>query len=189
MKRILFGTTLLALSTSSAAWANDWTGWYAGGQIGYSYGEFDLSSVTTPGNFDTDGVLGGFMFGYLRDYGDWVAGLELQYDFSDISFNEPTGSGSFDGIARVKARAGRDLGRGLAYLSVGVVYTNFDGLTGVTNIDFDDPGVSAGLGYDFQINENWVVGGEYQWHSFTDFGGPNNDVTFNTIHIRAAYRF
>ena len=84
---------------------------------------------------------------------------------------------------------GRDLGRGLAYLSVGVVYTNFDGLTGVTNIDFDDPGVSAGLGYDFQINENWVVGGEYQWHSFTDFGGPNNDVTFNTIHIRAAYRF
>ena len=189
MKRILLCSTLLMGASSTAALAGDWTGWYAGGQIGYSYGEFDLNSVTTPGDFDADGVIGGFMGGYLQDYGDWVAGVELQYDFSDISFNEASGSGSFDGIARLKARAGRDFGNSLGFISVGVVYTNFDGVTGVTDIDFDDPGVVAGVGYEYQINQNWVVGGEYMWHQFLDFGADGNDVTFNTLHVRASYRF
>merc|ERR1711974_517710 len=80
-----------------------------------------------------------------------VAGVELQYDFSDISYDEPSGSGSFDGIARVKARAGRDFGNSLGFISVGLAYTNFDGVTGVTDIDFDDPGVVAGVGYEYQI--------------------------------------
>ena len=77
MKRALLCSVALLASTSTAALAGDWTGWYAGGQLGYSYGEFDLDSVTTPDSFDADGVIGGFMGGYLRDYGDWVIGLEL----------------------------------------------------------------------------------------------------------------
>lgn len=189
MKHLLLGSAALALSTSTAAVAGEWTGWYAGAQLGYSYGEFDLDSVTSPDSFDTDGVVGGVTGGYMRDYGLWVAGVELQYDFADLSYSEESGSGSFDGIARVKARFGRDFGRGLGYVSAGVVYTNFDGEDGLTDLSFDDPGYSVGVGYDYQVTENWVVGGEYQFHQFNDFGEDGNDVSFNTLHVRALYRF
>ncbi len=164
----------------------NWEGGYVGGQLGYGFGEFD---VTPPNTFDTDGVIGGFHVGYLWDFGDWVVGPELQYDWSDLSFNSGGNSGSFDGIARLKVRGGRDLGDGLLYASAGVAYTNFDGVSGVTNIDFDDPGYVVGVGYDYKVSEDWVVGGEYQYHKFDDFGAAGNDVDFGTVHLRASYKF
>ena len=164
----------------------DWTGFYLGGQLGYGFGEFDLGEVD---DFDTDGIVGGFMAGYRYDFGEWVLGAELQYDWSDLSISGSDASGDFDGIARLKGMVGYDLGASLVYGTAGVAYTNFDGLSGVDDIDFDDPGYVLGFGYDYQINTNWVVGVEYQFHQFDDFGADDNDVSFNTIHARAYYQF
>ncbi len=175
----------MILSPGPAPVSSDWQGGYAGVQLGYGFGEFSLDTD----DFDTDGVIGGFHAGYLWDNGAWVFGPELQYDFSDLSIDSGTGSGTFDEIARLKFRVGRDMGQGLLYGSAGVAYANFDGIDGVTSIDFDDPGYVIGLGYDYRMTEAWTVGGEYQWHKFDDFGTAGNDVDFSTLHLRASYNF
>lgn len=163
----------------------DWQGGYAGVQLGYGFGEF---SVDTD-DFDADGIVGGLHLGYNWDLGDWVVGPELQYDAGDLSFDDEDGEGSFDNIARLKMRAGRDLGQGLLYGSAGLAYTNFDGVSGVTDIDFDDPGYVVGVGYDYKMSESWTLGGEYQYHMFDDFGEDGNDVDFSTVHLKASYNF
>lgn len=211
MKRILFATTIMT-SVGGMAMAGavdgavsdpviapapvvvatpvsgDWSGAYGGLQLGYGFGEFD-PDPTNIGELDSDGVVGGFHLGYNWDFGQWIAGAELQYDASDLSVDDGTTSGNFDGIARLKGRMGYDLGNSMVYGSAGVAYTNFDGFDGVTDIDFDDPGYVVGVGYDYKVNENWVLGAEYQHHMFDDFGAPGNDVDFGTVHVRASYQF
>lgn len=189
MKRSLLYSTILSISTATGAMAGDWTGWYAGGQIGYSFGEFELNNFNQLSDFDADGAVGGLMGGYLQDYGDWVVGIEVQLEGADISINNGGTTGSFDGIARIKARGGRDFGNGLLYGTVGVAYTDFGGVSGLTSIDFDDPGLVVGLGYDYQLASNWVLGAEYQYHRFNDFGANGNVVEFGTVQARVAYRF
>ncbi len=165
--------------------SGDWQGGYAGLQLGYGFGDFSFNVD----DFDTDGVIGGIHAGYLWDMGTWVIGPEFQYDAADLSFDTSTGSGSFDEIARLKLRVGRDMEQGLFYGSAGVAYANFDGVSGITDIDFDDPGYVVGVGYDYRMNSNWVLGGEYQFHKFNDFGADGNDVDFSTVHLRASYQF
>ena len=172
----------------AAAPAADWSGPYAGLQLGYGFSELNLD----PGDIDeldSDGVIGGFHIGYLWDFGDWVVGPELQYDAAELSVDGDSGSGSFDEIARLKVRAGRDLGQSMVYGSAGFAYTNFDGLSGVDDIDFEEPGYVLGVGYDYRLNQGWTVGAEYQWHRFNDFGFDGNDVDLQTVHLRASYNF
>lgn len=165
--------------------SGDWGGGYGGVQLGYGTADF----TTSVDDYDSDGVIGGFHLGYNWDFGDWVVGPELQYDFTDLSIDSGTGTGSFDEIARLNLRAGRDLGRGLLYGSVGVAYANFDGVSGALSGDLEDPGYVLGVGYDYKLNDDWSVGGQYQYHQFDDFGADGNDVDFGTAHLRATYNF
>lgn len=163
----------------------DWTGGYAGVQLGYGTADF----TTDVDDYDADGVIGGFHAGYLWDFGQWVVGPELQYDWTDLAIDSGNGSGDFEEIARLTVRAGRDLGQGLLYGSAGLAYANFDGVSGALSGDLDDPGWVLGLGYDYKLTDNWVVGGQYQYHQFDDFGADGNDVDFGTFHLRASYQF
>ncbi len=175
------------IAPAPAAPSADWSGFYVGGQLGYGFGElsFDVD------DFDLDGVIGGFHAGYLWDTGQFVFGPEIQYDFADLTVTDADGNtGSFDEILRLKLRGGAEVGpRGLVFGSVGAAYANFDGVGGVLDIDFDDPGLVLGFGYEHQITDQWSIGGEYQWHQFDDFGAPDNDVNLQTIHLRASFNF
>jgi outer membrane immunogenic protein len=106
MKRILGGMVVAAALSGSAFAADlapaprmytkapvaaaavyDWTGFYVGGNIGYSWGSSAstlslsdaasgtiLNSAST--KFDMDGVIGGGQIGYNWQKSDWVFGLE-----------------------------------------------------------------------------------------------------------------
>lgn len=176
-----------------------WEGAYVGGQIGYSYGDFDLNLDTRPGDFNDDSVIGGLHAGYLFSAGNgWYVGPEFQYDFADVSVTDPdTGdTASFDEIARLKVIAGREVGNGLFYGSAGIAYADFDSSGAGSTIDsvFDgfngsETNYVIGLGYDYRIGDNFTVGGEYQFHRFNDIGAAGGDVDVNTLHVKAAYRF
>ena len=169
--------------------SGDWGGFYAGAQLGYGFGNLDLDP-TQIGDVDADGALGGFTAGYNWDLGDWVLGVEAQYDWANLSVSNDTGaSGSFDDFFRLKARAGRDLGNTLIYASAGAVYSNFSGATNVLDIDWNDPGYVLGVGVDYKLNETWVLGGEYLYQRFNDFGTDGNDVDVNGVYVRAMYQF
>jgi outer membrane immunogenic protein len=166
-----------------------WEGAYAGVQLGYAFSDFGLNSNTIS-NFDEDNVIGGITLGYLWSVGNgWYLGPEFQYDATDLSVTE-TATGittSLNGVARLKAIFGYELGNGLLYGDVGYAYADFSGANSV--LDFDSSSYVLGFGYDWRVADNWTVGVEYMYQTFNGAGSAGGDVDLNSIYLRAAYRF
>jgi outer membrane immunogenic protein len=114
-KMLLLGAALGALAAVSPATAkppvppmmpaNDWTGFYIGGNAGYSWGTgnwgFVQPSFTSFGlccalptaigdSHNINGAIGGVQAGYNQQYGSWVLGL-----VTDFQWSGETGSSSF----------------------------------------------------------------------------------------------
>jgi outer membrane immunogenic protein len=99
---MLAGTSLcLSAGISHAAPVDPWVGWYAGGNIGYSWGRTDtattvggLTGVDSFGSFtfpggdnstrsDVNGVIGGVQAGYVgRIAPHWLGGIEADIQWS-----------------------------------------------------------------------------------------------------------
>jgi outer membrane immunogenic protein len=119
MKKLALAIFALAISAVSASAADmapapvytkapivapvvyNWTGFYVGGNVGYSWGRSsDYSTLTNPagtvlfgssGSSDLDGVVGGGQIGYNWQTQNWVWGLE-----ADIQGTGEQGSRYFD---------------------------------------------------------------------------------------------
>ncbi|MDW3222189.1 MAG: porin [Paracoccaceae bacterium] len=158
----------------------NWTGFYAGAQIGNldADGESGLAGV---GGDDTTF---GLHAGYNYDFGSWVVGGEVDYDDASVdleSAGAPIGQ-SIDSVWRAKLRGGYDFGRTLFYGTVGLadVDTSVGGDTG----DF------YGVGVSYKATEQVIISGEYLKHSFSDLGGTSGlDADADTFTIRASWQF
>lgn len=181
----------------------DWSGFYAGGQMGYAdatgkgTGEFNGD----PTNFKAngDGFIGGITLGYDHDFGDWVAGVGADYDWTDIKLGDgltdlTPGSETYgtklESIWRLKARAGYKIGDGLLYATAG--YAQAD------TKDFgSEDGYFVGAGYEHLITEQFSLGGEVLYHEFNNFSRTlstsdvvtDYDMEVVTAQVRATFRF
>ena len=87
-----------------APWS--WTGFYIGGNVGYSWGNSDDSDITltntggatlftTPGSFNMNGAIAGGQIGYNWQANNWVLGAEADFQWSgqdgSTDFLCPTG--------------------------------------------------------------------------------------------------
>jgi outer membrane immunogenic protein len=110
-KKLLLSAAAIAMiaGTGSALAApplpNLWGGFYAGGNVGYSWGNSSLKyydneaasygagSYPISGSSQLDGAIGGFQAGYNWQNQNWVWGVEADFQFSDESgsrsFNYP----------------------------------------------------------------------------------------------------
>lgn len=156
----------------------DWTGFYGGASLGYA----DVGS--TGDVLNGDGFIGGVLAGYRMDWGQWVGGLEADYDWSGIDLGE-NDAGSLDAVGRIKLQVGYDLGQTLIYATGGWAYG--DATVGADSRS--DWGWLAGIGVDYQLADNWVVGGEVLYHEFDNFDDTGVDIDATTIKARIAYRF
>ena len=177
----------------------DWSGFYAGGQMGYADvtgkghndGYTQGLMAVAPHDFKAngDGFIGGITLGYDHDFGDWVAGVGADYDWTDINL----GSGNkyaydktkLESIWRLKARAGYKIGDGLLYATGG--YAQAD-----TKDYGSEDGWFIGAGYEYLITEQFSLGGEILYHEFNDFTGTNvsdYDMDVTTAQVRATFRF
>jgi outer membrane immunogenic protein len=82
------------------SWVHDWSGPYAGLQVGMGWGNNDGNfSYITPDGFsgsppfitNSYGVLAGAHLGYNRQYDRWVLGLEGSVDVTDLNRHEQLG--------------------------------------------------------------------------------------------------
>ncbi|MGR3500043.1 MAG: outer membrane protein [Limimaricola soesokkakensis] len=156
----------------------DWTGFYAGGQLGYGQSESDDLG------FDEDGAIYGGQVGYNYDFGRFVMGGELSYVGTEIG-DEDAGA-EIDGVAAAKLRAGYDAGAFMPYVTAGYAsaYTA-DEVAGDDQFD----GYVYGAGVDYKVTENIVVGGEILQHEFEDLGDTDNDLDATTAAARVSYQF
>ena len=157
--------------------ASDWSGFYAGAQLGY--GDVDSNGAGLDGN----GFLGGIHGGYRWDFGQFVFGTELDYDATDISL--AGGTSSLDDVTRVKLIGGADLGSSLLYATTGAAYATAT----IGPVARSDDGWFYGAGVTHAINDQWTIGGELLQHNFDNFDGTGVDLDALTATARVSFRF
>lgn len=156
----------------------DWSGAYAGAQLGY--GDVDSNG----GGLDGNGWLGGVHAGYRWDLGNFVAGAELTYDKTSIDLGATAGD-QLDDVTALKLTAGREFGNSLVYGTLGAARASAT----VGGAGLSDNGFLYGLGVDYAVSDRWTVGGEVLQHQFDDFDGSGVDLDATTIKAKVAMRF
>lgn len=149
--------------------SGDWTGGYVGLNLGYGKTEMNGSSDKEP--------FYGLSAGYDYDMGNIVVGGGLEFDKMDSKL----GAETVESAARVKLRAGYDLGNGLAYGTAGAV--RFDTKTAGT-----DTGYFVGAGYEHKMTDQISVGTEVIYNKVKTFKG-GSDLKGTTISAKVNYRF
>ncbi|NJS39641.1 MAG: porin family protein [Rhodobacteraceae bacterium] len=155
----------------------DWTGFYAGAQLGYA--DVDSSTGTLEGN----GYLGGIHAGYRWDFGSYVAGAEVDYDSANVDLGGTTGS--LDDVARLKLLGGAKLGNSLVYATAGAARASAT----VGGTELSDNGVFYGAGVNTAVSDRWTVGAELLQHDFNDFDGSTIDLDATTLSAKVGMRF
>ena len=171
MKHLILAAGLATLPMAVAA--QDWTGGYGG----LAYGGSDIDAT---GGLTGDGESVGLFGGYNWDTGDVVYGFEADWDSTDYAIGG--GAVNITHTARLKGRIGVDLGAGLGYATGGIVRANTDALG-------NDNGYLFGLGYDFDLGNNTLLGAEVLQHEFDNFNGSGTDVSVTTFKARVALKF
>ncbi len=157
----------------------DWTGFYAGAQLGY--GELDNDALDD----DTNGAIFGVHAGYLYDLGSIVLGAEIDYDGTNISSDGPEDGVDLDSVARAKLIAGYDAGVWMPYITAGGARAMTSG-----DVDGEGDGAFAGLGVSYSMNSSMRLGFEVLGHQFEDFDDTDGlDIDATTATLRVSYVF
>ncbi len=154
------------------AMGRDWTGGYAGVQLGYADVSTNIDGV------EGDDMIGGLTAGYDWDLGNYVLGVGLDADIADLAVSDAL---TLERVYRLKVRGGYDLGNGLIYATAGGVGADVDGLG-------YDTGYFIGAGYEHMLTDSISLGGEVLYHEFDNFQ-DTADVEATTFQVRANYRF
>lgn len=170
-----------------------WDGFYAGLNVGYGWGNAEVTMGGLTVNEGIDGWLGGAQIGYNFANGGMVFGVEADIQAADIkgTANFPNYGDVEFGIqsfGTVRARIGADAGTfmpyitaGLAYGSLGYEATPLVG-TAVSGSEWAW-GWAAGAGVEAMLADNISIKGEYL---YIDIGKPTFDLGGGTTFDGAA---
>ena len=197
---LLIAAPLSAVSAAQAPPVSSWAGWYAGLNLGSSFGEAHDSATPAvataqllTGYQSLDGVIGGGQIGYNWQSGIWLVGLEADIQGSTEKSNLPAfdviitrgGGGTLQVNEKlswfdtVRGRLGvLATPKWLFYATGGLAYggmqTN-ETLTAVTvfsnSFNSTRAGWTLGGGIEAKIDNNWTAKLEYL---YLDFGTFNN---------------
>ena len=161
------------VASTVPALAEDWAGAYGGFQFSALSGE---ASGTADGT-GTGGLVG-LHAGYGVDFGTFVLGAEVDIDFGGIDLGD---AAEIESVARLKLRAGTDLGRTFVYGTAGVARAE-------TSLGQGDGGF-AGVGAGWRLGARLMVGGEVLYQRFDDIDGSGVDAEATTATARVTFSF
>lgn len=152
----------------------DWTGGY----VGLSFGKHDASLSSGPVSLSADDTGVGVFAGYNHDFGQYVLGGEL-------SFDRAKEEGVKVDLTRLKGRLGYDAGQWMPYAMLGVARVRAsDGID-----SYSKSGMTFGIGADFAISRNFVLGAELSRSAFSNVIVDGVDLDIDTLQLRASWKF
>ncbi len=191
---------------------DDWSGFYAGANAGYGWGNDSAVTLYGPGisgsagAVQPDGWFGGGQIGYNRQFDRLVLGVEADLQGADISDSSsgPVGQSSVDinWFSTVRGRVGYAMGPALLYVTGGFAFADVDyTVTGT--------GPFAAAMSDSKIKTGYTLGGGLEWafapqwslkteYLYVDLGnealsnGPitsSSDTDFHTVRVGLNYHF
>lgn len=211
-KLILGAISALALTTTAAvaadpimpapvapispisALAHDWTGFYAGINAGYGFGE----AYGTPGLSDVfdsvDGLVGGAQIGASAQFDMFVLGVEGDIQVSGMSQEVLGVEARLDYFGTVRARAGVAIDNFMPYVTGGFAYgggTIDDGIDSDNNTHW---GWTVGAGVEVAMDQSVSFKAEYL---YTDLGaeeyfapgGLDAGLRFHTVRAGVNFHF
>jgi len=175
----------------------DWTGFYAGLNAGYGWGD----SKFNPGgaNASPEGALLGGTIGYNYQWGQTVFGVESDFDWNNAKGTTTCalGAGSCraqsDWLGTTRLRLGYAADRFLPYITGGAAYGNLK--TSLPGTGFSDSdtkfGWAAGAGVEYAFTPNWSVKAEYLHVDLGKFNCPacGTNVKFNEDIVRTGLNY
>lgn len=169
-----------------------WTGFYIGGNAGYSWGKGKDAADFY--GLDPSGWSAGGQVGYNYQFvNNVLVGVEADLQGGDISSGAYGLSSKLDYVGTVRARLGYAFDRVLPYVTGGLAY----GKNTITDFGFSDSnthvGWTVGGGVEYALTNNWTARAEYL---YTDLGSKTYDnigadagVTSSTTRLGVNYKF
>ena len=166
--------------------AANWSGYYIGALLGYTWGETDNAAVASP---DIDGFDGGVYIGANYQWNQFVLGVEADALVSGADGSAGGISTDQNWSASVRARAGIGLDQFLLYGTGGVAASGVE-LGDATSSDNNTLwGWTLGASAEALLKDNVMARVEYR---YTDYGGEtytldsgSGDVDLQTHSVRA----
>jgi outer membrane immunogenic protein len=166
------------------ALAYNWTGFYAGVNVGYSFARVteDLvfpGGTTRLGSEDIHGFSGGAQAGYNLQIGNFVYGIETDFQGGDqkntsnatctvaaCGFAGPVSlEDRIQWFGTTRGRVGYAVDRVMFYATGGLSYINLKSTASVAGVSVSDSGTSLGYalggGVEAAVWGNWTVKAEY----------------------------
>ncbi len=160
-----------------------WSGFYVGGQVGYSWAHADYTHTNTSGfveafSFDPDSAIGGAHLGLQGQWGNWVLGVEGAFNLSrlhqtQVSVLRPPSYKTFelDDIGTVVGKLGYAANDWLIYVKGGWADANIrtegtNPVNGSTAAPREwDSGWTLGGGVDYRLAANWIAGVDFNYYN------------------------
>jgi outer membrane immunogenic protein len=194
MKKTILAMTVAMSAAGSAAAADlprgpapyypppasvyNWTGFYAGLNLGYEWGKVTSSSI------DPSGIAGGGQIGYNWQVGQFVLGAEtdIQASAADDTFAPYKFSNPWFGTLR--GRAGFAINNVLLYGTAGLAYGDLKAEFGGLDESKTLVGWTGGLGMEVGFTPGWSAKVEYL---YMDLGNRAYTLTANDNGLHASY--
>lgn len=184
--RAIACVALVGVSAPAYAQGTDWTGFYAGGQLEMASVDIDSSGGGTVN--EGSGLLIGAMGGYRFDLGNVVMGATGSAMFGNVSVDPLVTAATPDPTLDMLLRAGIEIGYDLGPILVtGGVGQTFSVMTSAANRRQSEFGSYFGIGADYMLNEDVMIGADITRTNLDNFSGQ--DVSVTSFGIGAAYRF
>ncbi|MFN3657428.1 MAG: outer membrane protein [Pseudolabrys sp.] len=174
-------------SSPAPAGVYNWSGFYAGVNVGYEWGKISNMSL------NPSGLEGGLQAGYNWQSGQFVFGGEtdIQISGADDTFAPWKFSNPWFGTLR--ARGGYAMNNILLFATVGLAYGGVNGENNGLSEDKTQVGWALGGGMEVGVNTNWSAKVEYL---YMDLGsrsysitGTDNGLSASVLRFGVNYHF
>ncbi|MEL6299145.1 MAG: outer membrane beta-barrel protein [Pseudomonadota bacterium] len=186
--------------------APSWTGFFAGLELGYAWGDHDWTFVNDgyyndnagdTASMSGDGVLAGAHIGYQVQWRRFVFGVEANLnsvstnaDEQSQYFNDDTFKTDIDWLATVAGRVGYTVNAWHGYLKGGFAFADVEvsaEVDGGRRFSDSDTltGYVLGAGVDYRAAKNFVIGIEYNYISLDDERFAESDPSLSEVLIDA----